>query len=173
MPVLVSPGVYTQVLDFSQYVTNLTQTIFCVIGGFHKGPVNTPTIITNAADRVRVFGVADDDTFAPLALDKFLEKGRQSVVVRVADSSVATATQSIDGLAQPPVFLSSIDMSYGVDLTSLQWVEIAISPATTKEIDLTVGWAGDITKVSIDHIISRLNHVSDGIPGFASKNNTN
>lgn len=94
----VSPGVYINVSDFSEYAPALGKAAFCVVGGASKGPLNTPTFLTNEADLVDTFGPPLLTDYALQAAVIFLRKGNRLVFVRVAHNAVQ-ATVPVPGLA--------------------------------------------------------------------------
>jgi len=70
MPIMLSPGVMTKELDFSDYVAEASTCIFGVVGGAKTGPLE-PTLITTQADFVRIFGtptLADFGSYSALAV---------------------------------------------------------------------------------------------------------
>lgn len=52
---MLSPGVQIQEMDFSDYVTSASTSIFGIVGGARKGPTE-PTLVTTQSDFVRIFG---------------------------------------------------------------------------------------------------------------------
>lgn len=85
----VSAGVYTNVFDFSQYAPALGKAALCVLGGASKGPLNTPTFVSNEADLVDLFGPPLLDDYGLQAAVQFLKKGDRLIFVRVARNAVA------------------------------------------------------------------------------------
>lgn len=83
----VSPGVYVRELDFSDYVPSLSTTIHGMLGGATKGPLNTPTLITNESDLVNVFGPPVTNDYGLLSAIQFLRQGRQLMYNRVAHNA--------------------------------------------------------------------------------------
>ncbi len=98
MPNRVSPGVYVNVFDFSDYAPQLGSAALCVLGGASKGPLNTPTLVTSEAELVRQFGKPLLTDYGLQAAVQFLKKGRRLIYCRVANSA-ATASVPVPGLA--------------------------------------------------------------------------
>lgn len=166
----VSPGVFVRENDLSQYVPKLSTAILGLVGGANKGPLDDPILITNELDLIQRFGVPGSTNYMIYAAQEFLRAGRQMFLVRVADSSVATASITVPGLAQPAFFISSQNIGAGVDLSVNTTIRIDIDSTGTVDIDLTTGFVGPLTAVSLDHVILRINATFAGV---ASKDNTN
>lgn len=99
----VSPGVYVRELDYSDYVPALSSTILGMLGGATKGPVNSPTIITNENDLIRTFGKPVTNDYGLLSAIRFLRQGRQLLYERVANGA-ATATVIVNDATAVLVF---------------------------------------------------------------------
>lgn len=92
MPVYVSPGVYTTILDLSLYVPNLSTTIAGAVGMASKGPLNEPVYVSNVLSFVTNFGQPSPNYMGPYAALQFLRYGRQLYYVRVAGASASAAS---------------------------------------------------------------------------------
>lgn len=100
----VSPGVYVRELDYSDYIPSLSTTIHGCIGGATKGPLNVPTLITNEADLIRVFGPPVAYDYGLQSAIQFLRQGRQLLYNRVANGS-AVADYTVKNSGDENVFL--------------------------------------------------------------------
>jgi phage tail sheath protein FI len=114
MSVFISPGVYTTILDLSLYIPNLSTTIVGVVGMASKGPVNTPTYISNILAFVMSFGQPNPNYMGPYAALQFLRYGRQLYYVRVAGSSASRATVDMDEATTAATLTSGIAGPYTV-----------------------------------------------------------
>lgn len=95
-----SPGVYVNEFDFSQYAPLLGITTLAVVGGATRGPLNTPTTVTSVADLTRKFGNPTTLDYGLLSAVQYLQRGSQLTYVRVADpATVATANYPVPGLS--------------------------------------------------------------------------
>ena len=56
MAEMLSPGVYVQEADYSEYVANTSTCIIGMVGGARRGPVGVPTLVTSQAQMVSTFG---------------------------------------------------------------------------------------------------------------------
>lgn len=83
----VSAGVYSREIDLSLYAPALSTTIFGVVGGARKGPINSAYFIGSIPEYVETFG--EPTTQMGYAAWQYLREGRQLRVVRVADDDVA------------------------------------------------------------------------------------
>lgn len=162
----IAPGVYVREIDLSQYAPALSTSILALVGVAKRGPINKPTFITNELDLINTFGQPDGFSYMLYAAQEYLRFGRQLIIVRVTDGTQAKATVSIDALAQPAYFISLLDIGSGVDLSQLTTVRLE-RDGTIKEINLTTGFTGPLTAVTIDHIISRINDPVDGFGATA------
>jgi hypothetical protein len=98
MAVLIAPGVYTTVRDFSLFVPALSTSIFAVVGTASKGPKNTPTLITDEGTLVSVFGEPSATHLALHAAITYLRAGRVLYYVRVATSDATATGFLVDGI---------------------------------------------------------------------------
>ena len=87
MAVQVSAGVYSREIDLSLYAPALSTTIFGVVGGARKGPINEAYYIGSIPEYVDTFG--EPTTQMGYAAWQYLRQGRQLYVCRVADDDVA------------------------------------------------------------------------------------
>ena len=95
MPVYVSPGVYTTILDLSLYIPNLSTTIAGFVGMASKGPLTTPTYVSNTLTFVTAFGQPNPNYMGPYAALQFLRYGSQAYYTRVAGASAAAASGNL------------------------------------------------------------------------------
>jgi phage tail sheath protein FI len=98
-----TPGVYYQEMDLSQYIRQLSDTSLGLVITAPKGPVDEKVLCTSVKDFENKFGVATDTHPGMLVAREFLEAGGNALwVVRVANNPVvATATITcIDGVAE-------------------------------------------------------------------------
>lgn len=95
MASIVSPGVYTREIDLSLYAPQLSSTIVGMVGTATKGPMNTPTLITNLDQLISRFGNPDPNHLMIYAAAAYLRRGRQLYITRVGSNSAAKASVAI------------------------------------------------------------------------------
>lgn len=96
---IVSPGVYFDVTDLSLYIPTLSSTIVGMVGTFPKGPLDSPTFVSNVVQAEMYFGSTDPNHLATYALRQALRFGKQVWVVRVGGSGATTAQVTAQGSA--------------------------------------------------------------------------
>lgn len=142
----VSPGVYTQELDFSLYTARLATAIFGVVGAATRGKVNSLTLLSNEGTLEETFGpaapsVAEDEdgvriggTQALYHAKHFLKNGSILYFVRVAGDNLAYASLQLD----------NVGTYYGGSYSGTPVLEaVAITPGT---------WANSQVSLQIVHI---------------------
>jgi phage tail sheath protein FI len=95
MTQFISPGVYVLEKDLSQYVSDLSSTIVAMVGTADKGPTNTPTLITSAAEFTATFGKLNPNHYMGYAALAYLKQGSILYVTRVAASDSAKAKLTV------------------------------------------------------------------------------
>lgn len=138
MSVAVSPGVYSQIWDFSNYVPRLASTICAMVGSASRGATDERTLITDAGTLTETFGPPSSDHPAIYAAQQYLKSGRQLWFVRVANYD-ATATGAIrdSGDVANAVSISAASSgSWGDD------VSVVVSAATGTGYDIQVKYNG-------------------------------
>jgi len=114
MPNYVSPGVYVIEKDISDYLPSVNTSIVGITGFASKGPVDTPTLITNQNQLVRTFG-APSENITGQALEGALEILEETNTVyfnRSADSALDASAKVSVGFCPAVVVNAS---SYGID----------------------------------------------------------
>lgn len=101
----VSPGVYTIEKDVSDYAPSVNPSIVGLVGFASRGPVDTPTLLTNPAQVIREFGTPDlvnggQGIYAALEI---LQKTNQVYYVRAATSEAKAARYTIPLVTHPNV----------------------------------------------------------------------
>ena len=101
----VSPGVYTIEKDVSDYAPSVNPSIVGLVGFASRGPVNTPTLLTNPAQVLRDFGTPDLVTGGQgiYAALEILQKTNQVYYVRAATSEQNDARRTIPLVAHPVI----------------------------------------------------------------------
>ena len=89
MPSRISPGVYVNEFDFSDYAPALGLATLAIVGGATKGTLNTPTLITNEADLIRFFGRPVLNDYGLQAAIQFLKKGTRLLYNRIANGALS------------------------------------------------------------------------------------
>lgn len=83
MPVFLSPGVFPREIDLSVLPNNASGLIPAFIGTAQKGPMNTPTFVSNAEQFVEIFGSPLPEANLGYAVVAYLEEGNAAWVLRV------------------------------------------------------------------------------------------
>ena len=105
----VSPGVYTIEKDVSDYAPSVNPSIVGLVGFASRGPVNTPTLLTNPAQALREFGTPDLVTGGQgiYAALEILQKTNQVYYVRAATANATDARRPIPLVTHPYVAVDS------------------------------------------------------------------
>lgn len=148
MATFVSPGVYTLERDFSDYAPALATSTFGVVGSASWGPLNDVTLITNENALINQFGrPLVDDTVTPnqalhpaiTAGIHYLRNGSQFLMTRIGDGTEAEAAVTINDSGTQADFLSTVDLTAGVDLSTNMFASIDINNAGPITIDMSAG----------------------------------
>ena len=101
----VSPGVYTIEKDVSDYAPSVNPSIVGLVGFASRGPVNTPTLLTNPAQVLREFGTPDLVTGGQgiYAALEILQKTNQVYYVRAATTQANDARYTIPLVTHPNI----------------------------------------------------------------------
>lgn len=107
----VSAGVYAREFDLSLYAETITQTILAMAHTFNKGPIGTPTLVSNIDKLLSLFGEPIDPSDSSSACQgwfaarEYLRKGNQLYVTRVESSATPAefAGMSIRGVSDQNV----------------------------------------------------------------------
>ena len=91
MAVLVSPGIQTREIDFSDYAPAMSTSRFGMVGTATRGPVDTATLITDMGSLVDTFGPPSGTHYGLYAAERYLRAGRQLWFVRVAGDYYASS----------------------------------------------------------------------------------
>lgn len=94
--VRVSPGIFVNELDFSQYALKLGLTRPLFLGGATKGPEDEPTLVNNRAELIETFGNPVETDYGLLSAIKYLDKGGQLLFMRVSDKTPVTGAVVAD-----------------------------------------------------------------------------
>lgn len=151
MAVYVSPGVYTREIDLSLYVPALSTTIVGMVGATDKGPVDTPTFISNQQQFVDTFGGTDTNYLVSYSALQYLRQGRQLWFVRVIGST-ATAVATVDLEDSIPEACLTVDcINEG---TWGNYISVTVSDGSNgTDKKLTVLYNGDPIEV-FDNLVS-------------------
>lgn len=141
----VSPGVYFREIDLSLYIPTLSSTIFAVVGTSPKGPVNTPTKITNVAAFTSTFGNPHPNHLAMYSALQYLRYGKQLVYVRVNGNTSAKATASMNGAVSYADVLGSIPGTFNIHATA-----VASTTGTNEDATVAVTSSDKFLLISVD-----------------------
>lgn len=112
--VQVSPGVVSNILDFSDYAERVSSSILGIVGWANRGPIDKPTLISNERQLIETFGkppapISDAEFPAEIGqvqyrsqglitpAIQFLRNGNQLIVVRAASSSAEFSSYNAQG----------------------------------------------------------------------------
>jgi len=101
----VSAGAYAREIDLSLFVETASNTVFAMAHVFNKGPIGTPTLVTNLNRLLDLFGVPIDPTVSASACQgwfaarEYLRQGNKLWINRVESAAVPAqyAGQSLPG----------------------------------------------------------------------------
>lgn len=115
----IAPGVYTEEIDLSLYVPQLSTSILGLVGGFQKGPLDQITFIANRKQFEQIFGtpLRGEVGFAAHAALYFLRWASQLKVVRVSGHTVPGVPDATKSFA--PIFR---DDSSGIQIGQIRGV---------------------------------------------------
>ena len=105
----VSPGVYTIEKDVSDYAPSVNPSIVGLVGFASRGPVDTPTLLTNPAQVIREFGTPDLVTGGQgiYAALEILQKTNQVYYVRAATVDANDARYTIPLVTHPNILVQA------------------------------------------------------------------
>jgi hypothetical protein len=168
---VVSPGVYAVERDFSLYAPALATSIFGIVTTASKGPVNELTFVTDEGTLVGLFGLPSVSHMGLYAAQRYLRRGRQLWVVRVATYDreadplvVKDGTGAVDTLSFSPnssgswANTISITISAGM-VAGTHKVVIRDGLYTAEVFDRLLVGAAHVG--SPNYITTRINGVSD------------
>lgn len=130
-----SPGVYSRELDVSFYTPSDSGLVLGIVGGAHKGVLNTATLVTSQADYYEKFG--KPTTQAGYAASLFLRKGTIQMV-RIGDGTEAEATVTVQGGGPAADAFSATVQSTGTWGNDLSIRVAEASSGSTAQINLSV-----------------------------------
>lgn len=119
----VSPGVYTIEKDVSDYAPSVNPSIVGLVGFASRGPVDTPTLLTNPAQVIREFGTPDlvnggQGIYAALQI---LQKTNQVYFVRAATTQANNSRYTIPIVTHPIVQMDLSKIAAVVPQGELAW----------------------------------------------------
>ena len=174
MAIQVSPGVVFTEIDLSQYAARISTSIVGLVGGAEKGPINTPTYITNELQLVQTFGEpistvsGDSDSavsYMSHAALQYLRNGNQLWVVRVADEDGGTPAAAATVMLQA----TAVDILKVDALTKGEWANQAsatcnegIKVVTTDPSNSNVTNAKDISIYFMGALVEKYANVTFG-----------
>lgn len=147
-----SPGVYIRELDLSDYIQAVSGTIFAVLGGATKGPLNAPVQVFSEEDMIQQFGTPQlgNYGYGLHAMLQFLREGRRGVFVRISDGTHQTAkVQVCDTAVSALGVLDEAPVAYGSPLGEFE----AASPGT---------WGNDV-RIVISDVEEDPNYAGDSV----------
>lgn len=131
-----SPSVTVREFDLSLYAQQLVSTVLGVVGIFTKGPMDTPTFITNEAQLTDVFGPPKTSAFAWYACREYLRQANQVWVVRVGGISQAAGWVDILDIANNPS-VRFVALTNGTHASKIQLVT---TDNLNGGIDIALNW---------------------------------
>jgi len=129
-----SPGVYINERDFSDYIAGQATTIFALVGVAARGPLNKPTLLTSPDQFLSVFGEPSANSFGPHAAINFLRRGQKVWYCRVAKVyTEETALFDSMGEAEASGDIFSINVQTGHGLNVGDFVKITQTGRVTSQ----------------------------------------
>jgi hypothetical protein len=121
----VSAGAYAREIDLSLYAETLTQTILGMSHTFNKGPIGTPTLVTNIDRLLSLFGEPIDPSDSATACQgwfaarEYLRKGNKLYITRCESSATPAeyAAQSIQGTCDDSITTGTADTGTSIPAT--------------------------------------------------------
>ena len=98
MAVYLSPGVFPREIDLSVIPTAVGPLRPAFVGTAQKGPMNEPTLVSNATQAIDTFGAPFSDSYLMYAVLSYMEEGNAAYIMRVGveyDANQAAALKSI------------------------------------------------------------------------------
>jgi len=86
--IIVSPGIYGVERSYAAYAPAISTSVLAIVSSASKGPVNTPTMITDINSLISTFGTPSINHYGVLAAVEYLKRGRQCLFIRVATYDV-------------------------------------------------------------------------------------
>jgi uncharacterized protein len=139
-----SPGIITNELSFVETTPTVAQTLPVIVGGATKGPVGTPRLLNRETDLIREFGTPVADDYGLLAAVEYLKQGTSMFYLRVADSSVLTATVEVPG-PEGTAATGSVAFSGLPNDGDNVVISDGVNPALVFEFDRPVAATGSLT----------------------------
>lgn len=153
MPVFLSPGVFPREIDLSVLPANASGLIPAFIGTAQKGPLNTPTFVTNPEQFVELFGNPLPEANLGYAVLAFLEEGNAAWVLRVgvecdegqdeelADVCIDTSGAKVQGWGRIAVFqgidFGRINLRIPTDEAPLAFHDDAVLDIDYNDLDVS------------------------------------
>ena len=178
---LLSPGIDVREFDQSPYAPSFPSSAFAVVGSASKGPMDTPTLITDTGTLNDIFGNARSDSisgeifYGLYASDQYLKAGRAlwfcRVGTEVASADLAAASGFMfdgDGLTNAITLTAPSNGTWGNATTVTVSAGLA---AGTYKIDVK---SGTYPVETYDQIVvgtaneSDVNYIETRINGFSA-----
>ena len=165
MPTYVSPGAYVAERDFSLYVPALATSTFAVVGSASKGPMDTPTLITDQASLEATFGPASVDHLGLHAAVRYLRRGNSLLFVRVGTYNTAADSLTIQDAAALGTAMTVAPTSTGT------WAN-AVSVVVTAGSDLASSYRITVRQ-TVNSIVYTMESYDNVLVGTANAASTN
>lgn len=88
---MMSPGVYVQEADYSEYVVDSSSCIVGMVGAARRGPVGVPTLITTQEQMIKTFGEPIEGEYGVYSALQALSHANQLYYVRVVRGGIAAS----------------------------------------------------------------------------------
>jgi len=149
MATFVSPGNYVIEKDISDYIPSLNSSVVGVVGFGSRGPVDKPTLVTDAGQLIEIFGDPRESTGGQglWGATQILDRTNAVYYVRCATAAANAASAVLPVGACPAVGVSANDQSAGV----LQAFMIDVYEGSTKQNDtpyVVAAASGDASAVT-------------------------
>jgi len=165
MPHRVSPGVFVNEFDFSDYAPALGLATLAIVGGATKGKLNTPTPITSEGDLIRIFGRPVLTDYALHAAIQFLKKGSRLLFTRIANGAVAASIPVAGTAAGTPAVKASGDIAFNASTNPTDGELIHVYdrvPSAIVENDAT-GVIGNVALLTSNAAVIGISGLTGGV----------
>lgn len=154
---MLSPGVEVREMDYSDYVTSASSSIFGIVGGARKGPTE-PTLITTQSDFVRVFGeptLSDYGAHSALAVLANADKVYYQRALFEGDKP----SGSVGKLEFTAISPGEGYNGTTVDVSTTDDVDYTVEITTTEEI--SESFTGNLVGDSNEYLLDLINNQSN------------
>jgi len=142
MALYLSPGLYYQEKDLSGYVQAVSTATMGMVAGATRGPMNTPTRVSDQGSLERTFGLPVSSDYGLYGAQQFLRKGNRLLLSRVGDGTESKASVNV-----PDSLTATVMTFYSLNEGSW-WNDVDVTIANTA----VVGTYNVVIEAPIDNL---------------------